>query len=46
MFRKMVVNAVLFVLVCHVFNSLTIVHWEYWATIASLIGIGVNSAID
>ena len=43
MFRKMVVNGVLFVLVCHVFNDLSVIDWQYWATVCCLIGISLNS---
>jgi hypothetical protein len=46
MLRKMVVNAVLFVFVCHVFNDLILTQWQYWATIGGLIGIWANSAKD
>jgi len=46
MFRKMVVNGVLFVLVCHVFNDLSFIQCQYWATVCGLIGVSLNAAID
>jgi uncharacterized membrane protein YvlD (DUF360 family) len=41
---QMIINAILFVIVCNVCNDLHINQWQYWCTIGCLIGIGlINS---
>jgi uncharacterized membrane protein YvlD (DUF360 family) len=48
MFRmfQMIINAILFLLVCHVFNDFQINQWQYWGTLGCLIGIGLNNSFN
>jgi hypothetical protein len=44
--RKIVINVVLFILICKVINDLNFLQWEYWATAVCLCGVVINNGSD